>query len=104
MYYNKKPDFSLTFFIIAFLFVTAIGVITYKKPEQVQAQYQIVGSNFIDKDENKIKIFTASSFPNIKLLEQEVNDFIKDVVVINIEYECGGNNVFSVFVHYKKRK
>ena len=100
MEYNKKPDFGLALFMIAFLSVVAFGVITYKKPEQVQAYYE-TGSNYITNTNDKIKIFTEK---NYKDLEAELNEFIQNNTVIDIEYGVGAdnqNNIYSALIYYK---
>lgn len=103
MDYNKKPDFSAMFFMITFLFVTAIGVITYKKPEQVNAYYE-TGSNYIVNTNDKVKILAENTRGN---LENSINEFLKENIIISIDYEVypqllGGN--YQALVHYKERK
>lgn len=103
MNYNKKPDFGLALFMIAFLFVTAIGIITYKKPEQVNAYYE-TGSNYITNTNDKVKIFAENSRGN---LENSINEFLKENIIISIDYEVypqllGGN--YQALIHYKERK
>ena len=103
MYYNKKPDFGLALFMIAFLSVTAFGVITYKKPEQVQAYYE-TGSNYITNTNDKVKIFAESTKGN---LENSINEFLKENIIISIDYEycngiIGGN--YQALIHYREKK
>lgn len=103
MDYNKKPDFSAMFFMIAFLFVTAIGVITYKKPEQVNAYYE-TGSNYIVNTNDKIKIFAENTRGN---LENSINEFLKENIIISIDYEyCPGllTGNFQALIQYKEKK
>ena len=103
MEYNKKPDFGLALFMIAFLSVTAFGVITYKKPEQVQAYYE-TGSNYITNTNDSVKIFAENSKEK---LENSINEFLKENIILSIDYEVypqliGGN--YQALVHYKERK
>lgn len=103
MNYNKKPDFQLALFMIAFLFVTAIGVITYKKPEKVQAYYE-TGSNYITNTNDKVKILAENTREK---LENSINEFLKENIIISIDYEyCPGSFMgnFQALVHYKEKK
>ena len=104
MNYNKKPDFGLALFMIAFLAVAAFGVITYKKPEQVQAYYETGSNYYLTNANDKVKIFTDK---NYKDLEAELNEFIQNNIVIDVEYGVGGehlNTYYSALVYYKEKK
>lgn len=99
MYYDKK---SVIFFIIAFLF-GAIAVITYKEPEQANAYYE-TGSNYIVNSNDKIKIFAENTRGN---LENSINEFLKENIIISIDYEyCPGllTGNFQALIQYKEKK
>lgn len=103
MNYNKKPYFGLALFMMTFLSVTAFGVITYKKPEQVQAYYE-TGSNYITNTNDKVKIFAEDTREN---LENSLNEFLKDNIIISIDYEyCRGSIMknYQALIHYKEKK
>lgn len=102
MYYDKKPDFGLALFMIAFLSVTAFGVITYKKPEQVNAtSFEKVIQNEINniQEQHKVKIFQDLTLSS---LESQINEFIINKDIVSIQYR--DNKTYSALVHYKERK
>ena len=103
MNYNKKQDFQLALFMIAFLSVVVFGVITYKQPEQVNAYYE-TGSNYITNTNDKVKILAEGSKEK---LENSINEFLKENIIISIDYEVypgviGGN--YQALIHYKEKK
>lgn len=103
MYYNKKPDFGAMFFMVAFLFIAAIGVIIYKKPEQVQAYYE-TSSNYITNTNDKVKILKAFTAED---LENLINEFLKENIIISIDYEYrygGLTDNYQVLIHYKDKE
>ena len=103
MNYNKKPDFQLALFMIAFLSVTAFGVITYEKPEQVQAYYE-TGSNYIVNTDDKVKILAENTRGN---LENSINEFLKENIIISIDYEVHPGLLtcnYQALIHYKEKK